>query len=393
MEPDSEFQAQSTAPEINGRPATTEAATGSGTEEDAAAMQPATVGESEAAAPSEDQDVEQLSGKDDAGTPVADDDLPAAAPIISDGDDGTSIQVPPADQPSPAQYNYPAHPLAALFPSIPKRDFADLVHSIEKNGLLEPIVLYEDQIVDGRHRQAACKEAGVTPRYVKWEDVKQGFTSLAQWVLSMNIRRRHMSKNQIAAAFLKLNGWEARQLAGERQAQGRRQGGKAAGRGRSKANSSMTDSSSSYSAGGPTARPSAPEPENATPSPQKSGSRRANLAKELNLSEHEAQQLLDIEKGAPDLLEEVLQGRMTVLEAAKRARENLDRKTRRSARKKPVASATEAAPSPRDECNTNLETLITRAVLAVEEVLALVPDEKKEYFKSQVSDTISKLAA
>lgn len=87
----------------------------------------------------------------------------------------------------------PDHPLAALLPLLPDAELAELAADIGAHGLLEPIVLHEGQILDGRNRWRACEIAGVTPRTVAWE----GDAPLS-WVVSKNLLRRHLTTGQKA---------------------------------------------------------------------------------------------------------------------------------------------------------------------------------------------------
>ena len=52
------------------------------------------------------------------------------------------------------------HELANLLPMIEGIKFAELKEDIRKNGILEPIKLFEDRILDGRNRHKAGKEVG-----------------------------------------------------------------------------------------------------------------------------------------------------------------------------------------------------------------------------------------
>jgi ParB-like chromosome segregation protein Spo0J len=57
------------------------------------------------------------------------------------------------------------HPLANLFPLLDSTEFNDLVEDIRAHGLHEPVVLFEDKILDGRNRHRACVAAGVEPAF------------------------------------------------------------------------------------------------------------------------------------------------------------------------------------------------------------------------------------
>ncbi len=96
---------------------------------------------------------------------------------------------------------YPDHPLAALFPMMEGPDFEDLVGDIRENGLREPIVLFESKILDGRNRAKACAAAGINPRFEPFEGSEEEATA---FVISLNLRRRHLSESQRATVAARL---------------------------------------------------------------------------------------------------------------------------------------------------------------------------------------------
>ncbi len=95
---------------------------------------------------------------------------------------------------------YEAHPDAAIFPMMSPDELADLAEDIKENGLKHPIVLGihdgAEVIVDGRNRQDACEIAMVTPEFAKinGEDVKD-------FIISQNVKRRHLNSGQRAMAY------------------------------------------------------------------------------------------------------------------------------------------------------------------------------------------------
>jgi len=70
-----------------------------------------------------------------------------------------------------------------------------LADDIKQHGLIEPILLYEGKIIDGRNRLEACRLAGKDPRF----DDAPVNGSPALFVISKNLHRRHLTTSQRAA--------------------------------------------------------------------------------------------------------------------------------------------------------------------------------------------------
>lgn len=95
--------------------------------------------------------------------------------------------------------NIPFHPLADIFPLIHGKEFVELKRDIRENGVHEPIVLLDGQILDGRNRFRACQEVSVEPDFVEYDgDDPAGF------VVSLNLHRRHLNESQRAMVAAKL---------------------------------------------------------------------------------------------------------------------------------------------------------------------------------------------
>jgi len=89
---------------------------------------------------------------------------------------------------------YEAHPAAEIFPMLGAEELRELADDICMFGLREPIVLLNGQVLDGRNRLAACELGCVEPEFVEWE----GSGDPVDWVLSVNLRRRHLDTSQRA---------------------------------------------------------------------------------------------------------------------------------------------------------------------------------------------------
>ena len=99
-----------------------------------------------------------------------------------------------------ANTRFSLHPACKLFPKLGDVELRELADDIKANGLQNAIILLDGKILDGRNRHAACKLAGVEPRFEKWK----GKGSPVEWVISQNLMRRHLTASQRAVVALDL---------------------------------------------------------------------------------------------------------------------------------------------------------------------------------------------
>jgi ParB-like nuclease domain len=121
------------------------------------------------------------------------------------------------DTPTARKPSLEAHNLAKIFPPIVGDDFDKLRDNIERNGLLEPIIMHEGKILDGVHRYTALFQLGnddkdilknctVTFEY-EISHRKKKPTPL-EYVIAKNDTRRHLTfedRRDVAAKILKLD--------------------------------------------------------------------------------------------------------------------------------------------------------------------------------------------
>lgn len=90
--------------------------------------------------------------------------------------------------------NYDAHPAANLFPMMPDAELKDLAADVKAKGLIHPIILLREQVLDGRNRLKACEMSGVQPRFESYCDER----SPTEYVLAANLKRRDLTPSQRA---------------------------------------------------------------------------------------------------------------------------------------------------------------------------------------------------
>jgi len=193
------------------------------------------------------------------------------------------------------------HPIAAIFPLMSDSELAELAKDINEHGQREDIVVYQGKILDGRNRYRACLLADVEPRvtsYIGTDPIRD--------VLSWNLHRRHLNVSQraaIATAALPLLEKQAR----ERKAEAAR-----------KLNAALK---------GNPIRANLPGPDKG----QEEHRARTDAATMFSVSPRSVQTAKKIQQEAPELLEEVKSGNMT-LNAADQQVKQAKRKRKEDAR-------------------------------------------------------------
>lgn len=94
------------------------------------------------------------------------------------------------------------HPAANIFPLMADDDLEKLQESIEEHGQQEPVILWKDQVIDGRNRMIACENLGIEPSEAMIDDGDDP----VQYSISANLHRRHLTQSQLAMCAAKVAG-------------------------------------------------------------------------------------------------------------------------------------------------------------------------------------------
>ncbi|MDK4704312.1 MT-A70 family methyltransferase [Rhizobium sp. CNPSo 4062] len=97
----------------------------------------------------------------------------------------------------------PHHALAGLFPMFSEAELDELAEDIRMRGQEQPVWILDGKIIDGRNRDEACHRIGIDP----WTKDYEGDDPLG-FVLSLNLRRRHLTESQRAMVAAKIVDWE-----------------------------------------------------------------------------------------------------------------------------------------------------------------------------------------
>lgn len=91
------------------------------------------------------------------------------------------------------------HAYADIFPAMSDDDYQELKTDIAKHGQRETIKTKDGQIIDGKNRFRVCEELGKRPQFEEYEG-----DDLLEYVVSLNLSRRHLSTSQRAAIAVSL---------------------------------------------------------------------------------------------------------------------------------------------------------------------------------------------
>lgn len=95
---------------------------------------------------------------------------------------------------------YPIHPFAQAMPEMPESEFTLFKEDVRRNDQLQPILILDGMVLDGRHRQRAALELGIEPRYALLSED----TDPLPIVASGNRFRRNSTLGQMAIAAVKV---------------------------------------------------------------------------------------------------------------------------------------------------------------------------------------------
>jgi hypothetical protein len=113
----------------------------------------------------------------------------------------------------------PCHPLAELMPWIEGDEWSQFKESVAE-GLREPIVIHEGVVIDGRKRLRACRELGIEPRFQELRELIEpeddGEYAIDDFIYTRNMDRLHMGPTQRAAVVAAWSSMQAEIAAAER---------------------------------------------------------------------------------------------------------------------------------------------------------------------------------
>ena len=94
------------------------------------------------------------------------------------------------------------HPLCTYFPRMSEAEFISLKDNLEENGQIHPIYTLDGMILDGGNRYRALCELGIVPDIIEYTGANP-----AQFILSTNLHRRHLTQGQSAAIVSASQSW------------------------------------------------------------------------------------------------------------------------------------------------------------------------------------------
>jgi len=95
------------------------------------------------------------------------------------------------------------HDVANIFPMMSDAEYRALVEDIKAHDQREPIWVLNGEILDGRNRWRACEEIGIDT-YTREYTGDTSTEALIAFVVSLNLKRRHLNSGQLAVVALEI---------------------------------------------------------------------------------------------------------------------------------------------------------------------------------------------
>ncbi len=102
------------------------------------------------------------------------------------------------------------HSLSSIFPKLDDVAFQALKQDIYANGLRNPIIIKNKEVLDGQNRLRACEELGIDPVFQEYEG-----EDLVEFVLAQNLHRRHLTAGQAATIVALAQDWSLARTKGK----------------------------------------------------------------------------------------------------------------------------------------------------------------------------------
>lgn len=206
--------------------------------------------------------------------------------------------------------NYKVHPAASFFPLIEGEEFDALVMSIKTVGLMNPIVLKDGMLIDGRNRLRAILELQSNHSSIKilTKELELDVKSISEYIFHTNIQRRHLTPDQMASIGYEILPMIQQEREAKQAATQFKKGNKASPDGRRGKETVTTDSPSPV-----------PEPRDRKKSDEQSTV--GQIAKLAKVSHYKARQAVAMVKAVEagelpkEIIQEVRQGTKKLVEA------------------------------------------------------------------------------
>ena len=85
-------------------------------------------------------------------------------------------------------------PFDGVKPKLSAREFANLTENVRQNGVLTPILVYQDKIIDGHNRYRICKEYNI-PFEIKEVNFSSDSEAIV-WIIKEQVSKRNLTPFQ-----------------------------------------------------------------------------------------------------------------------------------------------------------------------------------------------------